>query len=298
MRKGLASCHRFRLPINKQKSRAFARPIRENKSLISAAPQTYASKHTRTTAFLHRQRHYPTKTPVPSQSPELVTWKIAFAAQAGILFRLMKEQYIAAKERWARKMAGQGKPAVRSHDRLPPGQRQVHNFPVLDLGVRPDVSRDKWELKIGGLVENPVTLNWNQFLALPQFKDVSDFHCVTTWSQFDMEFEGVAFFTLAELVKPKPEAAHVFFKSYDGYSTNNPLDVCMDDDVLIAHKWNGQPLTVEHGGPARVIIPKRYAWKGAKFVREITFLDRDILGFWEVRGYSNTADPWKEDRFA
>ena len=210
----------------------------------------------------------------------------------------MKDSYIAAKERWARKMAGQEKPAFRSTDRLPPGQRQVHNFPVLDLGVRPDVTLARWELKIHGHVENPVTLNWQQFLALPLFKDVSDFHCVTTWSQFDMAWEGVAFFTIAELVKPRPEATHVFFKSYDGYSTNNPLEVCLDDDVLIAHKWNGKPLSIEHGGPARVIIPKRYAWKGAKFIREITFLDRDVLGFWELRGYSNTADPWTEDRFA
>jgi len=125
----------------------------------------------------------------------------------------MKEQYIAAKERWARKMAGQAKPVVRSTERLPPGQRLVHNFPVLDLGIRPEISLDRWELKIHGLVENPVTLNWEQFLALPQFKDRSDFHCVTTWSQFDMEWEGVAFFTVADLVKPRSEATHVFFKS-------------------------------------------------------------------------------------
>jgi DMSO/TMAO reductase YedYZ molybdopterin-dependent catalytic subunit len=210
----------------------------------------------------------------------------------------MKDQYIAAKERWARKMAGQTRIAVRSTDRLPPGQRQVNNFPVLDLGIRPEIPLDRWELKIHGQVQNPTTLNWEQFQALPQFKDRSDFHCVTTWSQFDMEWEGVAFFTVADLVKPLPEATHVFFKSYDGYSTNNPLDVCMDDDVLIAHKWNGQPLSKEHGGPARLIIPKRYAWKGAKFIREIVFLDRDILGFWEVRGYSNSADPWAEERFA
>jgi DMSO/TMAO reductase YedYZ molybdopterin-dependent catalytic subunit len=211
----------------------------------------------------------------------------------------MKEAYIAAKERWARKMAGQ-KPAASapSADRLPPGQHQVHNFPVLDLGVRPSVSLKEWRLKIHGHVENPVTLDWEQFLALPQFKDTSDFHCVTTWSQFDMSWEGVAFLTIAELVKPKADATHVFFKSYDGYSTNNPLDACMDDDVLIARNWQGQALSPEHGGPARVIIPKRYAWKGAKFIREITFLDRDILGFWEIRGYSNTADPWTEDRFA
>jgi len=210
----------------------------------------------------------------------------------------MKDAYIAAKERWAQKMAGKRAPTMPSTERLPPGQRQVHNFPVLDLGVRPEVALAEWRLKIGGHVENPVTLTWEQFLALPQFKDTSDFHCVTTWSQFDMKWEGVAFFTIAELVKPKASAAHVFFKSYDGYSTNNPLQVCLDDDVLIAHTADGKPLTVEHGGPARVIIPKRYAWKGAKFIREIIFLDRDLLGFWELRGYSNTADPWTEDRFS
>ncbi len=210
----------------------------------------------------------------------------------------MNDAYIAAKERWARKLAGAQPPAPRSTSRLPPGQREVHNFPVLDLGVRPQVSLAEWTLKIDGLVDNPVTLNWEQFQALPQFKDTSDFHCVTTWSQFDMQWEGVAFFTIAELVRPKAEARHVFFKSYDGYSTNNALAVCLDDDVLIAHKWKNQPLRPEHGGPARVIIPKRYAWKGAKFIRQITFLDQDQPGFWELRGYSNTADPWTEDRFA
>ncbi len=210
----------------------------------------------------------------------------------------MKDAYIAAKERWARKMAGQEPRITRSTDRLPQGQRLVTDFPVLDLGVKPSVTLDTWELNIHGKVENPVTLKWPEFMALPQFKDVSDFHCVTTWSQFDMTWEGVAFFTIADLVKPKPEATHVYFKSYDGYSTNNPLSVCLDDDVLIAHKWNSQPLSAEHGGPARVIIPKRYAWKGAKFIHEIIFLDRDLLGYWELRGYSNTADPWREERFA
>src|SRR5512140_1168961 len=126
----------------------------------------------------------------------------------------MKDAYIAAKERWARKMAGQASKTPRSADRLPPGQRLVTNFPVLDLGVRPSVTLESWELKIHGKVEKPVTLNWPDFLALPKFKDVSDFHCVTTWSQFAMEWEGVAFFTLADLVKPRPEATHVVFKSY------------------------------------------------------------------------------------
>ncbi len=210
----------------------------------------------------------------------------------------MNADLIARKERWARKMAGKEGPLVRSSDRLPPGQRLVTNFPVLDLGVQPETPLDQWELKIHGHVAQPVTLNWAQFTALPQFQDVSDFHCVTTWSKYDVTWGGVAFFTLADLVQVKPSATHVFFKSYDGYSTNNPLEVCLDDDVLVAHQLDGQPLPREHGGPARVIIPKRYAWKGAKFVREIVFLDRDLLGFWELRGYSNTADPWTEDRFS
>ena len=169
---------------------------------------------------------------------------------------------------------------------------------MLDLGIHPKIALDKWTLKIHGQVENPVTLDWEQFMALPQFSDVSDFHCVTTWSQFDMEFSGVAFFSLADLVKPKASSTHLFFIGYDDYTTNTTLDACMDDDVMIAHAWNGEPLSLEHGGPARVIIPKLYAWKGAKFIREIIFRDHDELGFWEQRNYSNTADPLTEDRFA
>lgn len=210
----------------------------------------------------------------------------------------MKESYIAAKERWAAKMAGKTRRGARSTNRLPPGQRLVTNFPTLDLGIQPEVPLEQWQLKIHGKVAQPLTLDWAQFQKLPQFKDSSDFHCVTTWSQLDMEFAGVAFLTLADLVKPLAEASHVYFKSYDGYTTNNTLDAMMDDDVLIAHSWEGKPLTKEHGGPARVIVPKLYAWKGAKWIKEIIFLDRDLLGFWELRGYSNTSDPFKEERFA
>lgn len=210
----------------------------------------------------------------------------------------MNEKYIAAKERIAAKRAGQPLPAERSVERLPLGQREVDNFPVLDMGVHPEIPRDQWQLKIHGLVENPVTLDWDQFMLLEQFKDTSDFHCVTTWSQFDMDWEGVSMLTLVDLVKPKPEVSYVFYKGYDGYSTNTTLEAVLDDDTLVAHTWNGAPVTVEHGGPARVIIPKLYAWKGAKWVSEIIFLDRDILGFWEVRGYSNTADPWRDDRYS
>ena len=210
----------------------------------------------------------------------------------------MKDAYIAAKERWARKMAGQTQSVPRSSDRLPPGQRLVTDFPVLDLGVHPEIAAQDWTLRIHGLVKRPTTLDWDQFLALPQFTDTSDFHCVTTWSQYDMVWQGAAFLTLADLVEPAATATHVFFKAADGYTTNVSLAALMDDDVLIAHTWNGRPLTKEHGGPARVIVPKLYAWKGAKWVKEILFLDHDVLGFWERRGYSNTADPWAEDRFA
>lgn len=205
------------------------------------------------------------------------------------------------KERWARKMAAKtaGRPAPpRSSDRLPPGQHLTQGFPVLDLGIRPDVSLAEWRLEINGEVETPRTLTWEEFNALPHFEDVSDFHCVTTWSKYDCRWSGVAFFTLAELVKPRPAARHVLFTSYDGYTTNVQIEDALDDDTLVATHFDGRPLTRDHGGPARVIIPKLYAWKGAKFVRSIQFSAGDQPGFWEKRGYSNTADPWTEDRFS
>ncbi|MBX3749905.1 MAG: sulfite oxidase-like oxidoreductase [Opitutaceae bacterium] len=213
---------------------------------------------------------------------------------------MSKERYIAAKQKWAEKQkaAGVTARATASTDRLPPGQKLTTGFPVLDLGVQPEIPLDQWTLAIDGEVEKPTTLSWAQLNALPQVEDVSDFHCVTTWSKFDCRWGGVAFTTLYELVQPKPEAQFVYFTSYDDYSTNVPLAQCLDDDVLLATSFEGAPITREHGGPARVIIPKLYAWKGAKFVKGISFLTEDRLGFWEVRGYSNTGDPWTEDRYA
>ena len=182
-------------------------------------------------------------------------------------------------------------------DRLPPGQHLVETWPVLDLGQKPDIPLAEWRLTIGGAVAVPATWTWADFLAQPQFKDTSDFHCVTSWSRFDNEWEGVSFKQLMAVVQPLPSARFVLFKSYDDYTTNLPLDACQDDDVLLTYKWNGRPLTKEHGGPVRMIIPKRYAWKGAKWIKEITFSDHDEKGFWEVRGYSNSAFPWKNDRY-
>lgn len=212
----------------------------------------------------------------------------------------MKERYIQAKQAWAEKQKARGVTArtEASRDRLPPGQKLTEGFPVLDLGVQPEIPPAEWQLKLDGLVATPTQLTWEQFNALPQVEDVSDFHCVTTWSKFDCRWGGVAFTTLYELVQPASEAQFVYFTSYDGYSTNVPLEKCLDDDVLVATRFDGQPVPREHGGPARVIIPKLYAWKGAKFVNGITFLAEDKLGFWEVRGYSNGGDPWTEDRYA
>ena len=213
---------------------------------------------------------------------------------------MSKERYIEAKQKWAEKQKARGVTAraAASPDRLPPGQKLTDGFPVLDLGVQPEIPLPEWRLKIGGDVEKTTELTWEQFNALPQVEDVSDFHCVTTWSKYDCRWGGVAFTTLYEVVQPAPEAKFVYFTSYDGYSTNVALEKCLDDDVLVATSFEGQPVPREHGGPARIIIPKLYAWKGAKFVNGITFLAEDKLGFWEVRGYSNTADPWTEDRYA
>ena len=213
---------------------------------------------------------------------------------------MSKERYIAAKQKWAEKQIAAGVRARpdRAEGSLPPGQKLTTGFPVLDLGVQPEIPLPDWTLTLDGLVDKPTTLDWAAVQALPQVEDVSDFHCVTTWSKYDCRWSGVPFTALYEPAQPRPEALFVYFTSYDGYSTNVPLEACLDDDVLLATHFDGAPVTREHGGPARIILPKLYAWKGAKFVKSLTFLAEDKLGFWEVRGYSNDADPWKEERYA
>lgn len=213
------------------------------------------------------------------------------------------ERLIARKEDWARAKRGLVEDGVTQDrrargDRLPPGQHPTKGWPVLDLGIHPEVAEDDWRLSVGGLVEVPFTWTWPEFLAQPQVQDRSDFHCVTTWSTFDNLWEGVSFRHLIEVARPRPEVRFVYFTAYDNYSTNLPLEACADADVLLTRAWNGQPLPREHGGPVRLIVPKRYAWKGAKWIKEIVFLENDRLGYWEVRGYSNTALPWEEDRYA
>jgi DMSO/TMAO reductase YedYZ molybdopterin-dependent catalytic subunit len=200
---------------------------------------------------------------------------------------------------------GQGPANRHGMPKLPVGQHEVRNWPVLDLGALPDVPLSDWRLEVSGHVENPVSLTWEDFLALPQVEDISDFHCVTTWSRFDNRWRGVRFRTLAELVVPKDDARFVLCTGYDTwpgtnvpYTTNLALSRAMEEDVLLVHTWEGQPLPREHGGPVRMITPKLYAWKGTKWIRRIEFRTEDHTGFWEIRGYSSTAEPWFEDRYS
>ncbi len=182
--------------------------------------------------------------------------------------------------------------------RVPPGQRVTEKFPVLHYGSIPKFDPLTWDLKVFGLVEEPLTLSYEQFLELPTMRIVADIHCVTGWSKLDTVWEGVPFQQLMKLVRPKPEARFVMVHCEQGFTTNVPLDVVMDDDVLLAYRYDDAPLTPEHGYPLRLVVPKRYFWKSAKWVRGLELMARDRLGFWESRGYHNNADPWKEERYA
>jgi DMSO/TMAO reductase YedYZ molybdopterin-dependent catalytic subunit len=183
-------------------------------------------------------------------------------------------------------------------DRLPPGQREVKTWPVLDLGAQPKIDLKLWRLVIDGLVENPVNLDWDAFNALPQSELTSDIHCVTSWSRYDNRWRGVRVVDLLDLVRPKAEAKFALFLSYDTYMTNLPLEEFAAADALLATHWEGEPLSVEHGGPLRVVVPKLYFWKSAKWIKRIKFSDTDRPGFWEVRGYHNHGDPWTEERYS
>ncbi len=215
------------------------------------------------------------------------------------LFGQIKDKLIRSKQQWAEQgRLLTGRPDMGHVNRLPPGQREVKNWPVLDLGVQPDVKPERWRLQVLGLVESPVALTLDQFHALPQEEFVSDIHCVTAWSRYDNHWKGVSSRTLLDLVKPKPEAAHVIFHAYDGYTTNVTLDIFAEDNVVIAHEWEGKPIPREHGGPVRIVVPDWYFWKSAKWVTRIEFSAVDKPGFWEVRGYHNEGDPWKEQRYS
>ena len=182
--------------------------------------------------------------------------------------------------------------------RLPPGQTLVRDWPVLDLGQRPDVPQEKFRLDLDGAVRHPLRLDHAGFMALPQSASTSDMHCVTQWSRYDNAWDGVCAQTLLDMVEPKDEVRHVLFQAHDGYTTNVTLAQFAEPDVFLVHRWNGQPIDRRHGGPVRVLIPRLYLWKSPKWIRRITFLITDQPGFWEVRGYHNNADPWAQERYS
>ena len=210
----------------------------------------------------------------------------------------VREKLVGRKQDWAREgRLLTGVPDTAHAIRLPPGQTEVKHWPVLDLGVQPDVAKEKFRLRVEGLVEQRIALDWDQFLALDQVEQVSDIHCVTQWSLYDAHFTGVRAHDLLAMARPLPAARFISFTSYDGYTTNVPIAAFDDDDVLLAHAFGGTPLTREHGAPVRVVLPKLYFWKSPKWVTRIELLAEDRPGFWEVRGYHNNGDPWLEERY-
>ena len=180
---------------------------------------------------------------------------------------------------------------------VPPGQFVTKKLPVLTYGRNLKIDINKWQLKVFGLVDRELELNWEQFSQLEWTAVSAPFHCVTQWSRMENTWEGLLFTDLAKLVSPKPEAKFVMAHCYGDYSANLPLEVLMDGSSLLAHKHDGKPLSNDHGGPVRLVAPQRYGWKSAKWLRAIEFMAEDRPGFWEVRGYHNNGDFWKEERF-
>ncbi|KAA0078500.1 sulfite oxidase-like oxidoreductase [Tardiphaga sp. P9-11] len=203
------------------------------------------------------------------------------------------------KQRWARE--GRfltGKIARPEDQRLPPGQHLTQDWPVLDLGITPNISRERWRLDVYGAVETPLFWDFAQFSAAPQSTFISDIHCVTTWSRYDNQWEGLSTRALLDACQPKPDARFVVLESHDGYTTNLSLEDFAAEDALLAHSWQGTPIERDHGGPVRVIVPHLYFWKSAKWLQRIEFVGDDKPGYWEVRGYHNRGDPWQEQRYS
>jgi DMSO/TMAO reductase YedYZ molybdopterin-dependent catalytic subunit len=182
-------------------------------------------------------------------------------------------------------------------NRLPPGQYLTEKWPVLHAGTVPESDLATWDLRVFGEVENPISLSWEEFKALPSREITTDIHCVTRWSRFDTSFKGVHWSELAKLVRPKPGARFVLAHAEQDFTANVPLAALEDDEALLAYEADGEPLTPEHGWPLRLVIPHRYFWKSAKWLRGIELLDHDEAGFWERLGYHNEADFWKEERY-
>jgi DMSO/TMAO reductase YedYZ molybdopterin-dependent catalytic subunit len=182
--------------------------------------------------------------------------------------------------------------------RLPPGQVLTQKWPVLTYEAVPRIDLETWTFRCYGLVGEEVSWTWKEFLELPSVRVTSDIHCVTRWSRYDNRWEGVAVSEILRRVSVRPEAVAVMAHSESGYTTNIPLEELRDESALVAFRHDGADLPAEHGGPCRLVVPKLYFWKSAKFIRAFEFLDANAPGFWEVNGYHLHADPWKEERYS
>ncbi|WP_455393319.1 sulfite oxidase-like oxidoreductase [[Eubacterium] cellulosolvens] len=189
-------------------------------------------------------------------------------------------------------------PDTKRSKRVPPGQRLTDEFPVLHYGTMPDIDITKWTFKITGLVEDERVLGYEEFKALPKIKVHADIHCVTGWSKLDTYWEGVSTRVLKKLVEIKPAAKFVMVHAAKGFTTNLALDDFFKHDVLFAFKFNDKVLSLEHGFPVRLVVPRLYFWKSAKWVTGVEFIEQEMLGFWESHGYHRHGDPWKEERFS
>ena len=184
-----------------------------------------------------------------------------------------------------------------SYHRLPPGQYLTKKWPVLSYERTPGGLPTDWKLKVSGEVANSFELTWEEFLALPRTTLTTDFHCVTTWSRYDNTWEGIHIREILRRASPLASAKFVMAHSWTGYTTNMPLSDLDDDDVMIVIKHDGKDLEPDHGGPVRLLVPKLYAYKSAKWLNGLEFMPQDRPGFWERRGYHNRANPWKEERY-
>ncbi len=189
-------------------------------------------------------------------------------------------------------------PDSKRKNRTPPNQRLTEDWPVLHYGSVPSLDASNWSLRMFGLVDEERKLTYREFVSLPAVAVFSDIHCVTGWSRLDNTWEGVSTSPLRDLCKILPEAGYVVLHSAGGYTTNLPIDEFFESDVLFALKHNGEPLTPEHGWPVRLVVPRLYFWKSAKWVVGVEFVKEDRPGFWETRGYHNHGDPWTEERYS
>jgi DMSO/TMAO reductase YedYZ molybdopterin-dependent catalytic subunit len=198
----------------------------------------------------------------------------------------------------SRGFVGKRRGGTEKAQRIPPGQYLTEDFPVLSAGPTPLLSLDHWTFKMEGLVKEKVSWTWGEFLKLPSQNFVVDISCVTKWTHLDMRWEGVSVDTLLEHVELDRKAAFVTAFSHEGYTTNLPLADLLNGQAFIAYKYDDKPLSPEHGGPARLVVPHLYFWKSAKWVAGLRFSEKDRRGFWESAGYNNHGDPWKEERYS